>query len=60
MDQPTAYELLKRIVALHRRQPGNPLAAAGHDDLGTALDPLQIVAQTVVKLPHTNFPLIRM
>ncbi len=55
-----ASKILKRIVAIDRREPRDPLPASGHDDVRAAFHSLEMLAETVVKLPDPDFQLASM
>jgi hypothetical protein len=50
----TLRKPLKRPLA-ESAQPGHRPTAPGDDDLAPTLDPLQILAQAIMQLAHTDF-----
>jgi hypothetical protein len=47
-------QIIERIGSTDGRQPGDRLAAARHDHLSAAMNVLQMLAQPIVKLTHSN------
>jgi hypothetical protein len=59
-DEPAADEVLQRIVPVDTGEPGDRPSPPGDEDLGALLDALEMLAETVVKLPHADLVLIVM
>ena len=45
-------ERRQSILALDRRQPGDPPPAAGHNELRTRFHAIEVLAEAIVEHPH--------
>jgi hypothetical protein len=59
-DQTASYQILQRILAIDGRQPADRPAPPCDNHLGALLDPLQMLAQAIVKLPDPHLVLPHM
>jgi hypothetical protein len=53
-DETSSDQILERILAIDGGQPRDRLAAARDHDLGTLRDVLEMLAQPIVELTHSN------
>jgi hypothetical protein len=53
-DESAAYEVHQRIVEIDGGKPCYRGAAAGHDHLRALQDAVEVLAQSIVKIPHTD------
>jgi hypothetical protein len=56
-DQPARAQLGKGIAIVDRQQPRDPPPAHRHDDLAAVADVLDVAAELVMQLPHTDLTL---
>lgn len=52
--EPAPHEILQRILVVDGDQPSDWPAATRDDELGPLLNPLEMLAQTIVKLPNPD------
>jgi hypothetical protein len=53
-------QIVERIDSADARKPGDGLAAARHHNLRATMNVLQMLAQPIVKLTHSNLVCLRM
>jgi len=53
-DETASHEILKRILPVDGRKPGDRPAAARDNNLGTLLGPLEMLTQAIVKRPDPH------
>jgi len=58
--EPATFQIRQRLLAVDTNQPRDRLAAPGDDDCLAALDPLEVLAETVVQLADTHLGFARM
>ncbi len=51
-DKPSPDQARERILVVDGRKPCDRLPTACDHDLGTLLDALEMLAQSIMKLPH--------
>ncbi len=56
-DQPAADEIVERILDVSARHARDPPAAPRHNERGTPLDPIEMLAQAIMELPHADLVL---
>jgi hypothetical protein len=58
--QTASHELGQRVIAADRRQSRDAPASAGHDDLDTLLDAIEVLAQAIVQIADADLLLTTM